>query len=253
MQKKAMVTGASEGIGRSFAHKLKDAGYAVTAVARNEARLKELIQELGGAPHKYLLADLVKKSDVQNLKAELKTGGYGVLVNNAGIATYGGFRDMETGPLFAMIEVNCLALVDLSHTFLGQAEKGDSLINVSSNATYLPMPVTSVYTGTKGFVTSFCEALWYEERKRGVYVVALCPGLTITKFHARAGGNNDQLPIWFSQTPDQVADIGIKHMRKRRSPVVICGPQRPLIFLSRFIPRKWVIWLSGYSIEKGMG
>jgi hypothetical protein len=249
MQKKAMVTGASEGIGRSFAIQLKDAGYTVTAVARNEIRLKGLIEELGGAPHSYIVADLSLPGGSESVSAQLKNGGYGVLVNCAGLGTFGHFRDMEAGAMSAMIGVNCTSLVDLSRAFLAQAKSGDSLINVSSGACYLPMPVASLYTGTKGFVTAFSEALWYEERKRGVYVVALCPGLTITKFHERAGGTNDQLPMWLSQTPRQVAAIGIKAIRKRSRPVVICGFQGPVIKLSYLLPRKWVVWLSGKSLD----
>jgi uncharacterized protein len=249
---KALITGASEGIGRSLAILLKDKGYSITVVARNQTRLQDLIRELGGGSHQAFSADLSTADGVNRVVDKIKSEKYDLLVNNAGMATYGSFRDVENSDLHHMCLVNSDTVMDLSHAFLKTARSGDALINVSSTASFLPMPVTSVYAGNKAFVTAFSQSLWYEERKRGVYVLALCPGMTRTQFHSRAGGKSDQIPDWFSQTPEQVAQMAWKHLQKRSQPVVISGPQKYLIFLSRFVPRKWLTLMAGKTLEWGM-
>ena len=241
MKKKALVTGASEGIGRAFARMLTEAGYEVTAVARNEARLKEL-------DARAVVADLTDASDLSRVCDLLRSEKFDLLVNNAGLGVFGPFHQLESKDIRRMIDLNCTALVELSSAFLKGAVKGDALINVSSGVSFLPYPLSSVYTGTKGFVTTFSESLWFESRKRGVYVMALCPGGTYSEFHGRAGGKTTDLPDFIMQTPEQVVSLALKHLRKRRAPVVISGPQAPVIFLCRFLPRKLVTLIAGHAV-----
>jgi short-subunit dehydrogenase len=226
---------------------LSQEGYAVTAVARNEARLKDLAAQVPGL--KYISADLTTGDGINEVARILREGKFNLLVNNAGIGIFGPFHTMPADANQRMMGLNCTAVVDLSSAFLSVAEKGDALINVSSGASYLPLPWSSLYTGTKGFVTAFTEALWYEQRRRGIYVLALCPGGTYSKFHARAGGKESQLVPLFMQTPEHVAGVALKHLKRRRQPVVICGAQKPLIVLSRFFPRKWVVLASSWLTE----
>ena len=250
-QRSALVTGASEGIGRSFATQLASSGFRVVAVARNLDRLKELINELGSL-HSYLMADLATSEGVEKVSKLLHQEKFDLLINNAGFATYGTFREMGFVETQKMMDVNCLTLLTLSHNFLSSAVSGDALINVSSSASFLPMPISSVYTASKSLVTSFSESVWYEEKKRGVYVMGLCPGMTVTNFHNRAGGDNKQMPKLFSQTPDQVARLGIKELKRRSRPIVISGPQKFLIFVAKFIPRKLVVEISGRVLDWGL-
>lgn len=245
--KKALVTGASEGIGRAFVTLLSAAGYKVTAVARNEGRLKELVRDIPGTD--YIVADLTSREGVSAVEGRLKYDKYNLLINNAGIGIFGHFHEMPASDSLKMMNLNCTALVELSHAFLSVAGSGDALINVSSGSAYLPLPWSSIYTGTKGFVSAFGEALWYEQRRRGIYVLTLCPGGTYSKFHARAGGDEAKLVAAFMQTPEQVAGIALKHLKKRKEPLVICGKQQLPIFLSRFFPRKWVILAASRMAE----
>jgi short-subunit dehydrogenase len=158
MGKMALITGASEGIGKVFAIRLAKSGYQVTAVARRENKLKELIQTLG-AGHQVLAADL-STSEGQNLVAKkLEMNKYDILVNNAGVGTVGAFTQVPLEKQMAMIRLNCEALVVLSHAFLKNAKEGDSLLNVSSTLAFLPMPMTGLYCATKAFVTSLSESL----------------------------------------------------------------------------------------------
>jgi short-subunit dehydrogenase len=247
-----LITGASEGIGRSFAKKLNALGHSITAVARNEARLQELMNELQGKNNSYVTSDLTTKDGIKKISDLLHAKKFNLLINNAGLANYGEFKTMPNVQIEQMMMLNCESLIELSQAFLTHAQSGDALINVSSSASFLPMPISSVYTGSKAFVTAFTEGIWYEERKRNVYVMALCPGITMTNFHTRAGGKDEQVPPWFSQTPEQVVDLALRELYRRKKPVVISGPQRPLIFLSRFIPRKLVIILSGKTLEWGL-
>lgn len=250
--KKVMITGASEGIGRAFAERLAREGYAVTAVARNGVRLADLIETLPGCQHNFLVADLASEEGLAATKKLVSEGQFNLVINNAGLGIYGDFAETKLSDLTLMMNVNCRALLELSQAFLRGGRPGDSLINVSSNAAFLPMPISSVYTASKSFVTSLSENLWFEQRSRGVYVMGLCPGMTMTLFHRRAGGHDEQIPRWFSQTPEAVVATALRALARRRVPVVICGPQRPVIFLSKFLPRKWLILIAGKVLEWGL-
>lgn len=242
MTTRALVTGASEGIGRVFARALAGQGYQITAVARNEARLRSLVDELGPG-HEVLAADLSDAAAQRRVADELGRGHYALLVNNAGVGLAGGFADMPLERTLTMMHLNCDALVCLAYAFLQHAEPGDALINVSSTLAFLPMATLGAYCGSKAFVTAFSESLWYEQKRRGVYVMGLCPGITATGFHANAGARED-LPKRLTQTPEQVVAIALKALQHRRKPTIICGRQNALFaWLLRVLPRKAAVSL----------
>ena len=251
MSKLALVTGASEGIGRSFAKKLASEGYLVLAVARNENRLKELMREIGPR-HGYKVADLSTEAGISSVASELSQKKYDLLVNNAGFAIYGRFEETGFAQIQEILRLNCESVLALSHAFLKTAQPGDSLINVSSSASFFPMPISSVYTASKSFVTSLSETLWYEQKKRGVYVLGLCPGITATKFHTRAGGKDEQLPSLLTQTPEQVVAVGMKALRKRRRSVIVSGTQNYVLWLTKLLPRQWLLVMVGKLFDWGM-
>ena len=241
--KKALVTGASEGIGRAFARRLAADGYVVTVVARNEPRLKELIKDINSKDHTYYLADLSTPQGTDEIAKELASTHYNLCINNAGFGTYGNFYQSDLSRLNTMIRLNCDALVALSHAFLQNAKKGDALINVSSALAFMPMPSAGVYSATKAFVTSFSESLWHEQKKRGVYVMDLCPGVTATNFHERSGGNEeDRPPAAITQTPEEVVSVAMKALAERCCPTVVSGVKNRLITnLVRLMPRKHIV------------
>ena len=221
--KYALVTGASEGIGRSFAKQLAAAGYTLTVVARNEQRLKELVAELPGAGHNLHVADLTKNADVEAVAALLNKQHYDLLINNAGFGIKNRFEDIPLADVQSMTALNIDALVHLSHAYLKVAKEGDALINVSSFLSFIPVADLNVYCATKAFVTSFSESLWYQQRERGVYVMALCPGATITNFDERSGADYSKMPRALLQTADQVVAFALKKLRRRTKPTVISG------------------------------
>jgi hypothetical protein len=242
-KKTALVTGASSGIGEVFARELAREGYSVTCVARSQDKLQALANELGQG-HRALAADLSDNSHLQRVVDELTSARYSLLVNNAGYGAYGRFEELPIDQQEHMMFVNMNALVRLSHAFLKNAGSGDALINVSSVLSRFPYPGGAVYSGTKGFVTNFTEALWYEFRDRGVYVMALLPGVTNTKFHAVATGDRIKAK---ASGPGYPAEVVVKDalaaLKARKAPSVISGPKyRLLTFLgTRLAPRKMMI------------
>lgn len=242
-QKRVLITGASEGIGRAFAHKLATEGYTIMAVARNEGRLQELVTELGEGKHAYQVADLSTDTGIASIATTLAADRYHMLINNAGYGVFGAFFKTDLPRLEAMMRLNCNALVALSHAFLQQADKGDALINVSSALAFMPMPSAGTYAATKAFVTSFTETLWHEQKARGIYVMGLCPGVTATHFHDRAGGDEtNRPPAAITQTPEEVVETALQALSERAKPTVVSGMKNKLVTnLTRIMPRKRVV------------
>ena len=202
--KKALVTGASEGIGRCFALELAGAGYGVHLVARNRNRLETLLAELPGKGHSLQVADLARPEGQDEVAAVLREGRWHLLVNNAGQGLLGSFQELSSDAQTTMIDLNVKALVGLSHAFLHQSEKGDAIVNVSSLVGFFPFPPQGVYAATKAFVISFTQSLWYEQKGRGVFVMGICPGATRSEFWIRSGGEAGDVPDYVHQSPEQV-------------------------------------------------
>ncbi|EJZ41535.1 SDR family NAD(P)-dependent oxidoreductase [Leptospira licerasiae] len=242
---KALVTGASEGIGREFAKQLAAKGYQITAVARNEARLKQLVDELGKG-HSFIVADLSDPKSTAKIQKELEDNHYNLLINNAGFGVYGPFDKADLHRLQAMTRLNIDSLVSLSYSFLKNSKEGDSLMNISSTLGLVPMPSSGVYSATKAFVTSFSESLWYEQRKRGVYVMGLCPGVTVSNFFERAGGDPKDFPKAIAQSAETLVEYALAALKKRSSPTVVSGlPNKVLVKVSKLIGRKATVKLMG--------
>ncbi len=244
---RAMVTGASEGLGRAFALRLAREGYAITAVARNELRLAELMTELAGEGHRPLVADLGTDAGLTRCTDHLGAEPVALLVNNAGYSLFGDFADADVEDELAILSVNCAAAIRLAHAHLAQARPGDALINLSSITNWLPTPVQPTYVATKCFLASFSESLWYQSKRRGVYVQGLCPGVTRTGFLGRAGLERFLgLLDFFAMPPEKVVDASLRAMRKRRGPLVVPGlGNRALEVLGRVTPRRWMTSFMG--------
>jgi len=245
--KTALITGASSGIGEAFARALAKSGYRITCVARSKDKLANLTKELG-PDHRMLVADLGDPSQLQHVVEDVENTGYSLLVNNAGYGVYGRFDEIPMNQLEQLMAVNMNALVRLSHTFLKKAISGDALINVSSALSLLTYPGGAVYAGTKAFVTNFTESLWFEYKDRGVYVLALLPGVTDTNFHAVAtGGRIKASPSGKSYPPETVVKDTLAALLARKAPSIISGSlYRFLSFLStRLMTRKRMITIMG--------
>jgi short-subunit dehydrogenase len=204
-----------------------------------------------GEGHSFLALDLASDAGVQMLLDHLARNSYDVWVNNAGFGTYGAFAEVPDD-FQRMLHLNCLTLTRLSHAYLKSARPGDALINVSSIGSFIPMPYSAHYAATKAFVTSLSESLWAESRSRGIYVMCLCPGPTDTLFHTTSGGSPDRFPKWSSQTPDQVVDTALRALRRRRSPVVLSGFSKWLVYFGKFVPVKWSLAFSERILKSAL-
>ncbi len=246
MGNKALVTGASGGIGKAMAESLAREGWEVTLVARNAARLKENCAAMGPS-HKTLVADLSTNEGVKTVADELRQTHYQLLVNNAGVGLYGRFEQTPMEKNTSMMRLNMDALVTLSHVYLQAAQRGDALINVASTLAYLSYPGASLYAATKAFVTSFSEGLWFENKDRGVFVTALCPGVTETDFHTASGGKEaDRPPKNLAQTAQAVAEVTLRALKERSGPATISGTQNNvMVFATRFMSGKAKVKMMG--------
>jgi len=244
--RKILITGASEGIGLETAKLLAQEGNQITLVARNKERLEEVISTLAGHGHQFLASDLSRKEDTHLLADHISQNHYDVLINNAGVGMYGRFEEMPLNEQAKMLHLNVYGLTVLSYFFIKNARYGDSLVNVASTLGSTSYPGAAVYAATKAYITNFSESLWWENKKRGVYVLGFSPGVTETKFHESAGGSSDNFPKLICQTPLAVARELIRSLEKRKKPKAVSGiPGRLMLFIHRFLTRKSVVNMMG--------
>jgi short-subunit dehydrogenase len=183
----ALVTGASEGIGRELARTFAGEGFDVVLVARNAERLEELAGELAlrhGVRALPIPRDLSKPDAPVALFEQLarRDVHVDVLVNNAGLLEFGRFAEAPPDRLAALLELNVVALTLMTRQFLPPmlAAKHGRVLNVGSVGSFLPMPSLAAYGASKAFILSFSEALSEELRGTGVRVSVCCPGFTET-------------------------------------------------------------------------
>ena len=184
---KALITGASSGIGRDMARYLAQKGWDLILVARREDRLKELSEDLSSVNVRIIALDVGKEEDCRRLYELTKDESVDMLVNNAGFGLAGEFADSDLDAELNMIDVNVRAVHILTKLYLRDFIKRDSgiILNVASSAGFMPGPLLSTYYATKNYVLRLTEAIYEELRRKGskVSVSALCPGPVNTEFN----------------------------------------------------------------------
>ena len=256
--RRALVTGASAGIGEAFARQLARRGYDLVLVARRKDRLEKLARELTSANAvtvDVIEADLSTPAGVAAIEARLADGDIDLLVNNAGFGTRGEFTDLPIDREMEELDVNIRALVRLTHAALAPMvkQKRGNVINVGSTGSFQPVPYMSTYAATKAFVLHFSEGVHEEVKKQGVTVTCLCPGYVLTEFQQVAGLNERKLPNLGRKTPDQVAEAALNATLAGRAIVVPGLPNRLLATsMVRLVPRFAVRRIAG-SMFKDMG
>lgn len=239
-----VVTGASSGIGEGFARRLAAQGHDLVLVARRRERLETLAAELGsahGIQARAVAVDLADPGGPARLVAEIEEAGLEVhgLVNAAGFGTAGPFADEDPARLAAEIQLDVTALTVLTRLLLPAlvAHRG-LLVQVSSTASFQPLPGIAVYAAAKAYVTSLTEAIWSETRGTGLRVLALCPGPTRTEFFQVAG--SDAFAVGRVATVDQVLDVAFRELSRPNSgPVRTVGRRNALQgWVARVAPRR---------------
>jgi len=245
-RRRALVTGASAGIGTAFAERLARDGYDLVLVARRRERLDELakrLRESHGVDVEVLTANLTDAGDLLTVERRVQTTpSLDLLVNNAGFGTAGPFKDSDADLEEQQILLNDVALVRLTRAALPQmVERGRGhIINVSSMAGFVPTPFNATYAATKAFVNSFSEALAEELRGTGVKVQALCPGFTRTEFQDVANVDSSAIPDLAWMEPEPVVEAALKGLQ---SSDVVCVPglaNRAASLVVRSLPRALV-------------
>lgn len=241
---RALVTGASSGIGEAIATRLAGDGAAVVLVARNQSRLDALAEDLRrqhGTEVEVLVADLTDPAARHRVERRLAADPpIDLLVNNAGIGTYGAFATLEADGEVGQIDLNVIALVRLCRAALPSMmeRRRGWILNVSSMASLQPTPLNATYGGTKAFVTNFSESLHEEVRAGGVSVTAVLPGFTRTEFQQTAGlSSTGGVPEFMWQSAEDCAAEALAALAAGRAVVVPGALNKVLAALSVAVPR----------------
>lgn len=254
----ALITGASEGLGREFAILAAKSGFDVILTARQEEKLQVLAHELERAYHiqtEVLPANLADPEAVEQLWLDASNGReIGVLVNNAGLGQNGAFADPEGWPReAASISVNIVAATILMKRAVEHmvAQGSGRILNISSTAAFMPGPNMAVYHASKAYFLSLSEAAATELRGSGVSVTVLCPGVTDTNFHAEA---DTVKATWINRLPmpsaESVAIVGWAAMEKGQR-VKIPGAMNLFFAIGpRFVPRAFTSWVAGLLLKR---
>ncbi len=245
---KALITGASSGIGRDISIILSNMGYDLILVARRRDRLEELkgilptcvniiCMDISGADACFELYERVREESVD------------ILVNNAGFGVFGEFEHTDLETELRMIDTNIKAVHILTKLFLKDFAKKDSgyILNVASSAAFLPGPLLAAYYATKAYVLRLTEAIYEELRRKGshVYVGALCPGPVDTEFNKTA---NVKFGI-NGLSSRYVAEYAVRQMFRRQLVIVPGAVMKLARFFQKFIPEKLLLKIT-YNIQK---
>ncbi len=244
----ALITGASSGIGACFAEELARRGANVMLAARSEDKLRALathLTEAYGARAEVLVTDLATADAVPNLLQQILDRGLrvDVLVNNAGLGSYGRSETTDPARQRAMLQVNMGATTELAQACLPamRAAGEGTIFNLASIAAFVPMPYMASYAATKAYVLSFSEALWAENRHTNVRVLAVCPGPTATAFFEGASFDHPEAALGKLATSQSVVDASL-HAADQDRPYIISNTADYFkIQASRWAPRATVV------------
>lgn len=240
----ALVTGATAGIGRTYARRLAAEGHDMVLVARDTERLEELADRLQTRHNvrvEILPADLSDAAQRAKVAERLSDASrpVDVLVNNAGFGTGGAFWDLAPEVLRQQLDVNVAAVLELTHAAvrtMRERGRGD-VINVGSVAGFFTVS-GSTYAATKAYVIAFSEGLATSLAGTGVRVMVLCPGFTRTEFHKRAGLEMSKLPRAFWLQADQVVHESLADLRAGKAVSIPGAQYKALVAIGRLIPKK---------------
>jgi short-subunit dehydrogenase len=254
---RAIVTGASWGIGETFAEALASRGADLLLVARSKARLQEMASELAGRHGvrvEIVALDLAEPDGPRRLCEAADALGFEptLLVNNAGIGVLGPFADLPLERAREMIHLNVTALTDLTYRILsGMQRRGSgAILNVGSASALQPVPNYGVYAATKAYVISFTAALWAECRGQGIQVVAVCPGPVDAGAKRGPDGKPVRQGLRRKVTREQVVATAFDAL-ERDIPIVVPGaPPRVARFALGLLPRRQRLRFTGMLLRR---
>ena len=258
--KTAFITGATSGIGASFAKRFAHDGYNLIITGRRREKIQSLADELSAKYNVVVEVIIAELSDIKVIKslARIISGkeNIEILVNNAGFGIDKVFNEDEIQNQENMITVHIIAAMNFVHAVIPQMihNGNGTIINVSSLASFLSLPKAVVYCGTKAFLNKFSESIYIHLKNKGIQVQCLCPGFTRSDFHQRPGIQSEKLKNkrtirWM--TSDEVVNSSMKCLSKQK---VICIPgfwNKVLLSLTNILPRK--LYYSLHNLKKTAG
>jgi short-subunit dehydrogenase len=249
--RRMLITGASSGIGRCLAEQAVRGGARVVLAARSSDKLQELADSLSGAHHDVLAvpADITLEDDRQKLvRAGVdQLGGLDVLVNNAGVGSFGHFADSSEAILRRVMEVNFFAPAELIRVFIPILTHGDqpAIVNVSSMCGRRAMPAWPEYSASKYALCGLTEALRGEMARFDIDVLLVLPGLTNTGLSRHLLRNEGRMKIGFDEgmPPAKVAERILRVIRTNRTETAVGRDARWMLWVNKLFPRflDWVI------------
>ena len=245
----ALITGATAGIGKSFATQLASKNYDLVLVARNQDRLNELANQLSSdfdIKVEVLVADLSELNQLGEVACRAAADDIDLVINNAGFGIKQIFIGGDIAAEQNLLDVLVGAVMRITHAALpGQVKRNrGGVINVSSVAGWLS---SGTYSAAKSWVTTFSEALATQLRGSNVHVMALCPGFTRTEFHQRADMDASTIPDWMWLDVDAVVAKALKDFTKAK-PVSVPGLQYKILgAVAQYLPRPFVRSISVWS------
>lgn len=246
---KALITGASSGIGRDMARYLAQKGWDLILVARREDRIKELKEELNAVNVRCITADVGSAADCTALYEAVKDDGVDLLINNAGFGLAGAFTKTDLDTELNMIDVNIRAVHILTKLFLRDFVRRDSgiILNVASSAGFMPGPLLSTYYATKNYVLRLSEAIYEELRRKGsrVKISVLCPGPVNTEF-------NQVAKVKFAVdgiSSEMCAKTAIDGALSGKLVIIPGGMMKVGLFFRRFVPEKALLKMA-YGFQR---
>lgn len=243
MNKTAVITGASSGIGEAYAAAYATQGYDLLLIARSQDKLETLATALNkehGINVTAYPADLTKSEDLRGLTQLLTDKPISVLVNNAGVATIGAFIKREPQRLEEEVLLNINAVVQLTRAVLpGMVLRNTgNIINIASSAAFQPSAFWANYAATKAHVTSFTMALNDEVKGTGVFLQAVCPGPVKTGFEHYASDGGLDAPKFLFIRPETVVRDSLKDLKKKREISIPAAHHRLVMNASRLLPSR---------------
>jgi short-subunit dehydrogenase len=244
---RALVTGASSGIGAAIARELHARGASLVLTARRRAQLDALAAELGGA--EVIAGDLGQPGGAANVWSAASGKPVDILINNAGFGYFRPFAEIDWQRDAEMVQLNITALVELSKRFVAQGT-GKYLVNIASIGAYQSVPNMALYAASKAFVRNFSEAL-HDELRGMTGVTCVCPGGTKTEFHAVAGaGNYSWIANASMMSAEEVARISVRSMLAHKRTVIPGLMNKLSCWGVRLVPRRFASWLARRVLGK---
>ena len=248
----ALVTGASSGIGKSFAERLAAMGMDLVLVARRVERLEELAARLEkerGVRAKVCPIDLAEATAAQQILNATSSDDIGLVVSNAGFGLKGAHSNNDPKAMTDMLMVNCNTPMLLAHGFiprLRERRKG-GIIFTSSVEALIGCPYSTAYSSSKAFVNSLGEGLWGELSPEGINILTICPGATDTEAAALQG--IDPATLKNVMAPDAVAKLALENMNN--GPVLVCSEHYKALFEQLLaMPRRHALTAMARSMKK---